>query len=221
MVATDRGRGAKLEPAILLGCANGLFAHGEEWYIEHMTVPAKSAKMTADEFLAWAEVQERGRFELIAGEAVAMAPEIADHGRAKFAIALALREAIEKAGVNCEAFVDSLTVRIDADAVVEPDALVNCGERVPPKSLYAPNPIIVVEVVSPSSRVRDFSEKFTDYFGVPSIQHYLIVDLDRRLLLHHKRGEAGTIVTAILKEGTLRLDPPGIEISLAGIFEPA
>ena len=54
-----------------------------------------------------------------------MAPEIADHGRAKFAIALALREAIrKKAAVNCEAFVDSLTVRINSDAVVEPDALV-------------------------------------------------------------------------------------------------
>ncbi len=186
-----------------------------------MTVLKKTTKMTADEFLAWAEAQERGRFELIAGEAVAMAPEIADHGRAKFAIALALREAIKRAGVNCEAFVDSLTVRIDADAVVEPDALVNCGERVPPKSLYAPNPIIVVEVVSPTSRARDFSEKFTDYFRVASIQHYLIADLDRRLVLHHKRGDAGTIVTAIVKEGALRLDPPGIEVSLDGIFAPS
>jgi Uma2 family endonuclease len=186
-----------------------------------MTVLKKPAKMTADEFLAWAEAQERGRFELIAGETVAMAPEIADHGRAKFAIALALREAIKKAAVNCEAFVDSLTVRIDADAVVEPDALVNCGERVPPKSLYAPSPIIVVEVVSPTSRLRDFSEKFIDYFRVPGIQHYLIVDLDRRLVLHHKRGDAGTIITAIVKEGALQLNPPGIEIALDGVFAPA
>ncbi len=69
--------------------------------------------------------------------------------------------------------------------------------------------------------MRDFPEKFTDYFRVPSIQHYLIVDLDRRHLLHHKRGGAGTIVTAILKEGALRLNPPGIEISLAGIFATA
>lgn len=190
-------------------------------YVRRMNALDKPAKMTTDEFLIWAEAQERGRFELIAGEAVAMAPEIADHGRAKFAISLALRVAIERAGVNCEAFVDSLTVRIDADSVVEPDALVNCGERVAAKSLYAPNPIIVVEVVCPSSRLRDFTEKFTDYFRVPSIQHYLIVDLERRLVLHHKRGDAGTIVTAIVKEGTLRLDPPGIEIALSGVFSAA
>jgi hypothetical protein len=55
---------------------------------------------------------------------------------------------------------------------------------------------------------------------VPSIQHYLIADLDRRLVLHHKRGDAGTIVTAIVKDGALRLDPPGIEVSLDGIFSP-
>ena len=58
--------------------------------------------------------------------------------------------------------------------------LVNCGERVPSKSLYAPNSIIVVEVVPPSSRARDLSEKLADYFRVPSVQHYLIVDWDRR-----------------------------------------
>jgi Uma2 family endonuclease len=177
--------------------------------------------MSADEFVAWAEAQERGRYELIAGEVVPMAPEIGDHVRAKFAIAIALKEAISKAGLDCESFVDGLSVRIDADVVVEPDALVNCGEKVPRKSLYAPNPVIVVEVVSPSSRLRDFSEKFTDYFRVPSIQHYLIVDLDRRHILHHQRATDGKILTAIMKEGALRLDPPGIEISLDGVFAPA
>ena len=177
--------------------------------------------MSADEFVAWAETQERGRYELIAGEVVAMAPEIGDHVRAKFAIAIALKEAIGKAGLDCESFVDGLSVRIDVDVVVEPDALVNCGEKVPRKSLYAPNPVIVVEVVSPSSRARDFSEKFTEYFQVPSIQHYLIVDLDRRHILHHQRVAGGKILTAIMKEGALRLDPPGIEISLDGVFAPA
>jgi Uma2 family endonuclease len=186
-----------------------------------MPALSKPAKMTADEFLTWAEAQERGRFELIAGEAVAMAPEMADHGRAKFAIALALQEAIKNKGVNCEAFVDSLSVRADEKTVMEPDALVNCGERVPPRSLYAPNPIIVVEVVSPSTRARDFPEKLADYFRVPSIQHYLIVDLDRRHILHYERAGAEKIMTAIVKGGALRLDPPGLDIPVDSIFPPA
>jgi Uma2 family endonuclease len=186
-----------------------------------MTALTKNAKMTADEFLTWAEAQERGRFELVAGETVAMAPEMVEHGRAKFAMAVALRDAIAKAGLSCEAFVDGLSVRIDAETVVEPDALVNCGERVPPKSLYAPNPIIVVEVVSPSSRARDFSEKLADYFRVESIQHYLIVDLDRRYILHYERAGREKIMTAIVRGGAIRLDPPGIEIAVDAIFPAA
>jgi hypothetical protein len=39
--------------------------------------------------------------------------------------------------------------------------------------------------------------------------------------LHHKRGEAQTIVTAFATEGVLQLDPPGIEIQLDSIFPPA
>jgi Uma2 family endonuclease len=35
--------------------------------------------MTAAEFLAWADTQPKGRFELVRGEIVAMAPEKARH----------------------------------------------------------------------------------------------------------------------------------------------
>lgn len=189
--------------------------------------------MTVEEFLVWAEAQPGdGKYELIGGIPVlkngaegepltAMAPERFAHAEAKFAITAKLRAAIRSAGVPCQAAVDGLGIAVDEHTSYIPDALVNCGDPIADDAQFAPNAIIVVEVVSPTSRARDFSEKFTDYFRVASIQHYLIVDLDRRLVLHHKRGEAGTIVTAIAKEGALRLDPPGIEISLDGIFAPA
>ncbi len=198
-----------------------------------MAALAKPAKMTVEEFLAWAEAQpDNGKYELIGGVPVqkngtagepltAMAPERFAHAEAKFAITAKLKDAIRRAGVPCQAAIDGLGVAVDENTSYIPDAVVNCGDAIVDDAQFAPNAIVVVEVVSPSSRARDFSEKFTDYFRVPSIQHYLIVDLDRHLVLHHKRGEADTIVTAILKEGMLRLDPPGIEVSLEGIFPPA
>ena len=197
-----------------------------------MAALAKTAKMTVEEFLAWAEAQPGdGKYELIGGVPIlkngtdgepltAMAPERFVHAEAKFAITVKLKDAIQKAGVPCQAAIDGVGIAVDANTTYIPDALVNCGAAIAAEDQFASNPIIVVEVVSPSSRLRDFTEKFTDYFRVASIQHYLIVDLDRRLVLHHKRGDAGTIVTAIIKEGALRLDPPGIEISLDGVFAP-
>jgi len=53
---------------------------------------------------------------------------------------------------------------------------------------------------------------------VPSIEHYLVVDPDKRLVIHHARGQADVVATRILSEGGLRLDPPGFELEVAELF---
>jgi len=59
-------------------------------------------RMTADEFLAWAMEQPEGqRYELVAGEVAAMAPERAAHGRAKGRFHERLGLAIRTAGLPC------------------------------------------------------------------------------------------------------------------------
>ena len=57
-----------------------------------------------------------------------------------------------------------------------------------------------------------------DYFRLPSVHHYLILRTDTHSAIHHTRGEDGAIATAILTEGTLRFDPPGIAIALEAVF---
>lgn len=92
-----------------------------------MAAPARR-RMTANEFLDWAMTQPDGvRYELVAGEVVAMAPERASHGRAKVAVFDALRAAVTAAGLPCEAFIDGMAVRIDEPTVYEPDVLLRCG----------------------------------------------------------------------------------------------
>jgi Uma2 family endonuclease len=175
-------------------------------------------RMSVPEFLAWAETQETGRYELVRGEVVAMASERAEHVRAKTKVWHALDEAIRRAGAPCEAFVDGLAVAIDAQTAYIPDALVNCGEAVAPDSLLAPSPVIVVEVLSPSSRNIDKSVKLADYFRLPCLVHYLVVDLGRRLVLHYRRKGEEPITVTIVREGVIALDPPGLEIALPEIF---
>ena len=59
---------------------------------------------------------------------------------------------------------DGMTVRIDDVTAYEPDALVYCGTKLPPSAVEVPNPVIVVEVLSPSTRHIDLSAKLADYF---------------------------------------------------------
>lgn len=165
------------------------------------------------EYRSWAEAQPRGRTERVAGEVVAMAPERGAHLRAKAAVWLALRQAIIAAGVPCQALPDGATVEVGDDTDYEPDAIVNCGERMGDDAIAAPNPVVVVEVLSPSTRSVDTGVKLTDYFRVPSICHYLIVRTDRRGLIHHHRREDGGIETHLVSGGQIRLDPPGMSIA--------
>jgi Uma2 family endonuclease len=174
-------------------------------------------KMTVDEYLAWAERQE-GRFELFGGLVYAMTPERAEHAEIKYAIQSALLAALRRAGAPCHMLPDGMTVRVDAHTAHEPDALVYCGPKIPADAIEVPNPTIVVEVLSPTTRRIDASAKLAGYFRIASVRHYLIVDLDQRIVIHHRRDADDAIATRIMGEGVLRLDPPGIEMAIADVF---
>lgn len=181
-------------------------------------------RMTAEEFLVWAEAQpkEAGRFELWDGEVIVkrlQQSEQARHWDAKAAIFMALRAAVAKAGLPCFAVPEGAGVRLSNDRVVEPDAMVYCGQRVTPDALRVPNPIIVVEVLSPSTASFDHGLKLQEYFKLDSVHHYLIIDPKGPLVIHHSRGTGDAFLTRIVSSPSLRLEPPGLDVDLSEIFE--
>jgi Uma2 family endonuclease len=176
-------------------------------------------RMTVDEFLAWAE-ERPGRYELCDGEVVAMSPEQALHARTKFAVQSALDRAIAAAHLPCRMLPDGMTVRVNERTAYEPDALVYCGPPLADAAVLVPEPIILVEVLSPSTRRVDATRKLTDYFRLPSVHHYLIVDAGHRVVIHHRRG-ADIIETRIAYEGELNFDPPGLTLAVADLLPRA
>jgi Uma2 family endonuclease len=161
------------------------------------------------EFLEWAEAQPRGRFERVDGEVIAKAPEQWGQARLRALIWRNLNRAITQAGLACEAVPRGMTVEIDDDTDYEPDALVNCGPPIPDDAIAAPNPVVIVEVLSPGTASVDTGAKLADYFRLASVQHYLLVRPTRREIVHHRRVADG-ILTQIVHEGVILLDPPGI-----------
>ena len=172
-------------------------------------------RMTVDEFIRWVMAQPRGHYELLDGKVLMMSPEKLGHVRAKVSAHAALARAIERAGVACEALGDGATIRIDQRTAYEPDAVVYCGPRLAADEVEVPNPVIVAEVISPRRSQIDTGLKFQGYFSLPSVRHYLIVDAEKRVIVHHEREASGRIVSATHSEGALVLDPPGIEVPVA------
>ncbi len=184
-----------------------------------MSAVPKRETMSAEAFLEWAEAQDSGRYQLIGGEIAAMAPERVEHTHVKRMAANALDAAIAQAKLPCRAFVDGAGVKIDDATVFEPDALVNCGAPVRRGSMIAPNPVIVVEVISPTSLARDMAVKYANYFRHPSIQHYLILFIENRIAVLHSRAEGEMLKSRIASIGDrLTLDPPGIEVAVSDLF---
>ena len=174
--------------------------------------------MTVDEFLVWAESQPEQRFELVHGQPIAMSPERARHAEAKGQLYVALRGAIQVAGLPCHVLPDGMTVRVDDETAFEPDALVYCGTRLDGDEIEVPNPIIVVEVISPTSIKYDSGAKLIGYFKIASVRHYLMVDPVAKLVVHHARQDDATILTRIVADGTIDLTPPGLALDLADVF---
>ena len=181
-----------------------------------------SPPLTFDEFMQWYEHQE-GHWELHDGRPVRKHDpargqvERAGHVRTKLEIVLALRTAIQQAPVQCEALTDGIMVKINDQKGYEPDALVYCGERIDRDSLVAPAPVILVEVLSPSTAQKDLSDKLEDYLSLESVQHYLVLDPQSEKVWHYYR-ETDHIALNPVTDRQLFLQPPGITVDLSDVF---
>lgn len=178
--------------------------------------PETDRRYSREEFRRWCEAQPRGRYERVDGRIVAMAPERGAHLRVKGAAYKALDRAVALAGVGCQALPDGAAVET-GDSDYEPDALVNCGTPMADDAVAAPNPVIIVEMLSPGTASTDTGGKLADYFRVPSVAHYLIVHPVRRMVNHHRRTGA-SIDTLVVVGGPITMDPPGIVIMVEELY---
>ena len=177
-------------------------------------------RMTIDEFLRWSQRQETGRYELEDGRIVTMPSETSAHVGAKHLVHAALVAAISRAGLGCYCWQNGMSVRIAPDRCFEPDIFVAGLPHPPGNSLEIADPIVVVEILSPSTARRDLTTKVVGYARVPSIMHYVVVDPVERVVLHYRRQGDALQPPEFPTEGSLRLDPPGLVVEIADMVGP-
>lgn len=148
-----------------------------------------------------------------------MPSERVTHSRLKYRAAKVLEAALAASGLQGEVLIDGVAVPINANSAFEPDVLLYLGPAVPGEQMTAPEPVVIVEVLLPTTAHLDRGVKLAGYFTVPSIKHYLIVDPATMSLTHHTRAADGAIAAAIYTNGTLRLDPPGLTLDLDRILK--
>ena len=87
------------------------------------------------------------------------------------------------------------------------------------KDDIVPEPVVVIEVISPSTEREDRGRKKFDYFATPSIQQYAIIEQDaRRVDLYTRSGDRWTD-EIVEGDAILTLSSIGVEITLDAIYE--
>ena len=170
--------------------------------------------ISLEEFLVW-ERDQPERYEYAAGAITMMTGGSAAHVTIALNLAIALRQALR--GTSCRPFGSDMKV-IANGAVRYPDVSVTC-RPVDDRDDQISDPILVMEVISPSTERDDRGRKKFDYFATPSVQQYAIIEQDeRRIDLFTRAGNRWTdeVVEA---DGTLSLSSIGVEISLDAIYE--
>jgi Uma2 family endonuclease len=81
--------------------------------------------------------------------------------------------------------------------------------------------VLIIEILSPSNEEDDTGRKLALYLEIPNLRHYLVIHQDRRQIVHHERqgDQRGTFLTNIAPSDLLRLDPPGVALSLAAVYD--
>jgi Uma2 family endonuclease len=115
------------------------------------------------------------RYELYDGEAYAMAGGSPEHGALMGNAYAALRALFRSRG--CEVFVSDVYVRAEDDDynAMLPDVFVRCGPRPPGGPRYLSDPVLIVEVLSPSTMDFDRGEKLRRYKAMASVQHVMLI----------------------------------------------
>ncbi len=157
-----------------------------------MGLPLFQPRFDRSAFLDW-EADQPEKHEFLAGEVFDMVGARQDHVVVAGAVFARLREHLR--GTRCRAYISDMKLEVlAADAMFYPDVMVSCDEadRQRPQAVQAP--CLVVEVLSESTAAFDRGAKFGAYRQLPSLQEYLVVDIDRRHLELFRREAAGWVL---------------------------
>lgn len=86
------------------------------------------------------------------------------------------------------------------------------------RSTIAPEPVLVVEVLSPGTHLRDRREKVPNYQRLETLEEVLLVDQTARVVHLFRRGVPDWTVQTVRETGSLDLTSVGVEIGLDAIY---
>jgi Uma2 family endonuclease len=160
-------------------------------------------KFTIEEYIEFDKNSE-GKWEYFDGEVIDMAGGSLNHNKIASNVSRALGNKLEDKG--CLALPGDMRIKVPKALPYRyPDVVLVCGdpviETIQGQDLLV-NPLLIVEVLSESTKGYDFDTKFTAYQSIESFREYLLIAQDRPHVTQYVRQSEG---------GWMRTDFEGME----------
>jgi Uma2 family endonuclease len=183
-----------------------------------MSISQSSIAFSFEDYLAY-ESEQPEKHEFVRGEIFAMAGARRAHVTVSLNLASAFKTHLR--GTPCRTYMADMKVRVEAaDCGFYPDVMVSCDARDHAADLYLSHPILVVEVLSDSTAAYDRGNKFADYRKLPSLQEYVIVDIDsRRVECFRRNADKHWVLFDFEGDGECEFASIGFSMPLAAVFE--
>ncbi len=175
-----------------------------------MGVPKLKSKINVEDYLE-SEKNSAVKHEYIDGEVYTMAGGSDRHNLISGELYLLLANHLRNS--RCQPFFGDLKVRVSESIYYYPDVLVSCEEE-PDDPYFRNHPILIVEVVSPSTERIDRSEKLLYYLQMPSLREYAIVDQHKMNVELHRRQINGNWITYIFDAADDVVEFASVEMSV-------
>ena len=176
-------------------------------------------RITAEEYLAF-ERQAEQRHEFVEGIIYAMSGGTRPHALIGANVSRGLGNQL--ADRPCEVYAGNLRVKVNSEGdYVYPDVAIACGDiqLEDEHSDVLINPLVVVEVLSPSTEAYDRGKKAALYREIASLQHYVLIAQDRvSVEAYTRQGETWTLTEARTLDTSVRLSAVGCELPLVDVY---
>jgi Uma2 family endonuclease len=176
-------------------------------------------RMTVAEFLAW-DAPGATRWQLVDGEAIAMAPTSRTHGTLQLELGGLIRNHLAAEGTRCTVIAaPGIIPRVRANENFRiPDLTVTCT-RYETEEYDVSNPVLIVEVLSPSNRADTWRNVWA-FTTIPSLQEILLLSSTaiRAELLRRDSDGNWPAASTVIEDGDLVLDSIGFTVPLAAIY---
>ena len=172
------------------------------------------------EYLAMEEVADY-KSEYFNGEIFAMSGGTPDHSSVAVNLTVALGTRL--AAKPCRVFNSDMRLHVERNGLYTyPDVMVICGkiELVKRRNDTVTNPVLIVEVLSESTRDYDRGMKFNLYKQVPSLQEYVVVESENPRVECYRRGADDQWVVEMIDDpsATVKLASVACEIPMGEIY---